>query len=180
MTACFEPGTGTDISGPGTEPPNALFGADGGVGGCSDPVASPLSQLHVRVRTSALGGRYAPKNVGAIWVETATGGFVKTLEKWAKVRARYLVRWNAVSKGNVIDAITSATLSTHITHDREWDLTDTTECPIRPGNYRVVIEHTDQNGAGVTIELPFTKDQDAQTLVFPDAAKFHDLLLELR
>ena len=145
-----------------------------------DPDPSPLSQLHVRVRTSAVGGRYAPRNVGAIWIETASGAFVKTLERWGATRARYLFRWNAASGGNVVDAVTSATLQTHITHDREWNLTDKTTCEIPTGNYRVVVEHTDRDSAGATIEIPFTKDQAAVTLMPTDATNFHDMLLELR
>lgn len=178
---CFAPGSDADLTEPGTQPPNGLFGADGGVSSnCPDPDPSPLSQLHVRVRTTAVGGRYAPRNVGAIWIETASGAFVKTLERWGKTRAKYLVRWNAASGGNVVDAITSATLSSHITHDREWDLTNKTECEIPTGNYRVVIEHTDRNGAGVTFEIPFAKDQTAVTVMPADVTNFHDMLIELR
>lgn len=179
--ACFQPDEGAGLSEPGTQPPNGLFGADGGVNAsCTDPDPSPLSQLHVRVRTSAVGGRYAPRNVGAIWVETASGVFVRTLEEWGRTRARYIVRWNNVSHGNVVDAVTSATLANHITHDREWDLTDNTTCEIPTGDYRVVIEHTDRNSAGATFEIPFHKDQGAVTVTPADATNFHDLLLELR
>ena len=178
---CFEPGTGADLTEPGTQPPNGLFGADGGVNStCTDPDPSPLSKLHVVVRTSAFGGRYAPRNVGAIWIETASGTFVKTLEKWGSTRSRYIVRWNAASGGNVVDAVTSATLQSHVTHDRTWNLTDKTTCEIKTGTYRVVVEHTDRDGPGATIEIPFTKDQTAVTLMPTDATNFHDMLLELQ
>ena len=178
---CFAPSTGTDEGGPGTQPPGGLFGADGGVNsGCTNPDVSPLSKLHLRVRTTAFGGRYAPRNIGAIWIETASGTFVKTIERWAKTRARYLTRFSTASGGNVVDAITSATLSSHTTHDRTWNLADKTECEIPAGDYRVVIEETDRDGPGTTIELPFTKGTTPQTFPVADNAYFHDLVLELQ
>jgi hypothetical protein len=181
LTACFAPTVGAEDDGPGTQPPNELFGADAGSNpACPGGDTSPLSQLHIRVRTTAVGGRYAPRNVGAIWIESGTGTFIKTVERWGSTRARYLTRFTAASGGNVVDAITSATLAQHTTHDREWNLKDRSECEIAAGDYRVVIEHTDRNSTGVSIVLPFSKDQSAVTLMPAEATNFHDLVLELR
>lgn len=181
FAGCFTPGTDVDQIDPGTEPPGQLFGADGGTNGtCGDPAASPLTKLHVVVRTTQFGGRYRPRNVGAIWIETGAGAFVKTIERWGKTRARYLTKWNAASAGNIVDAITSATLNTHITHDRTWDLTDKSSCRIGPGDYRVVMEHTDFNGTGTSIQIPFTKDQAAVTLTPAENSFFHDMRIELQ
>jgi len=178
---CFAPGTSADEIESGTQPPGGLFGADGGTGGnCANPDPSPLSQLHIRVRTTAVGGRYAPRNVGAIWIETAAGAYVKTVERWGKTRARYLTRWNAASKGDVVDAITSATLSNHITHDRTWNLTDKTMCEVPAGSYKVIVEQTDANTTGKSIELPFTKDMTPASSMPAENTWFHDLLLELK
>lgn len=181
LAGCFVPSTSTDEGGPGAQPPAGLFGADGGVNnGCMNPDSSSLSKLHIRVRTTAFGGRYAPRNIGAIWIETSAGAFVKTVERWGKTRARYLTRFNAASGGNVVDAITSATLSNHITHDRTWNLADKTECEIPAGNYKVVLEETDRDGPGTTLELPFVKGTAPATTMPADNAYFHDLLLELQ
>jgi hypothetical protein len=178
---CFQPATGADSLDPGAQPPGGLFGADGGMGGsCGNADPSPLSQLHIRVRTTAVGGRYAPRNVGAIWIETAAGAFVKTVERWGKTRARYLTRWNAASKGDVVDAVTSATLSSHITHDRTWNLTDHMMCEIAAGDYKVVMEETDSNNTGKSRELSFTKGTMPATSTPADDQYFHDLLLELK
>ncbi|MBL9019085.1 MAG: DUF2271 domain-containing protein [Myxococcales bacterium] len=180
-SGCFAPTTGTDEGGPGAQPPGGLFGADGGVNvGCSNPDSSPLSTLRIRVRTTPFGGRYAPKNIGAIWIETSAGAFVKTVERWGKTRARYLTRFNASSGGNVVDAITSATLGAHTTHDRTWNLADKTACEIPAGDYKVVMEHTDRDGPGTSIELPWTKGTAPLTLTPAENTYFHDLLLELR
>ena len=181
LTGCFDPRTGTDSIEPGVQPPGGLFGADGGLGGsCAEPDPSPLSQLHVRVRTSPFGGEYAPRHVGAIWIEDARGEFVKTIERWGKTRARNLTRWYAASNGNVVDAVTSATATSHTTHDRIWNLGNLERCEIAAGDYKLVMEHTDQDASGASIELPFTKGQVPVTLMPPDDAYFHDLLIELK
>jgi len=177
----FAPGPDADELEPGLQPPSGLFGADAGVGSGSGSCAdSPLTSLHVRVRTTTLNGRYSPRNIGAIWVEDATGAFVKTIERWGKTRARYLTRFNASSGGNLVDAVTSATLAQHVTHDRTWDLTNLAKCEIPAGAYRVVIEETDHNGSGPSVELPFTKGDVPLTSMPAETANFHDLLLELR
>jgi hypothetical protein len=180
LAGCFQPSTGTDIDEPGTQPPGNLFGADAGTGTtCTTPDPSPLSLLTVTLRTTPFGGRYSPRNVGAIWIEDSQGVFIKTLERWGSTRARYLVKWQTASKGNVADAVTGATLNTHRTHTREWDLTDSTTCEVPTGDYRVVAEHTDYNGAGAYIVMPFHK-QDPMTVTPMETAMFHDLMIELR
>jgi hypothetical protein len=181
FAGCFAPDTDVDTIEPGTEPPGQLFGADGGVNGtCGTVDPSPLTTLHIVVRTSPYNGRYAPRNVGAIWIETAAGAFVKTIERWGKTRARYITRWNASSGGNVVDAVTSATLSSHITHDRTWDLTDKMMCKVAAGDYRVMVEHTDYNGTGALLTIPFTKGQTPVTQMPAETTYFHNILLELQ
>jgi hypothetical protein len=43
-----------------------------------------------------------------------------------------------------------------------------------------VIEHTDRDATGTSIELPFTKEQLPATLAPPENQFFHDLLIELK
>lgn len=183
LAGCFTPAHGVDDLEPGDQP-GGYAGPDAGPGTGSGSNTScatgALSSLHVRVRTTAYGGRYAPRNIGAIWVEDASGKFVKTIERWAKTRARWLVRFQAAANGNVVDAVTSATLQSHVTHDRTWNLQGLDHCQIPAGNYRLVLETTDYNGAGATLEIPFTKDQSAVTLTPTETAQFHDLLVELK
>lgn len=179
FAGCFQPDTDVDTIEPGTEPPGQLFGADGGVNStCGDTTPASVTSLHLTVRTSSFNGRYKPDNVGAIWIETAAGAFVRTVERWGKNRARYITRWNAASGGNVVDAVTSATLATHITHDRTWDFTDKQSCKVAPGNYKLEVEHTDYNGTGALLEVPFTAIPGMQTL--PDSTYFHGVVLEIQ
>ena len=179
-SGCIEPATGVDVIQPGTEPPGGLFGADGGMGSCGTADPSPLSKLHISVLTSAFGGRYRPRNVGAIWVETAAGAFVKTIDRWGASRARYIVKWQASSHANVVDAVTGATLQSHITHDRTWNLKDLTECEVPSGDYRIMMETTDYDGAGASTMIPFTKGQTPLTLTPADTTNFHSIKIELQ
>ncbi len=179
FAGCFQPSTGADEIEAGTEPPGQLFGADAGTNStCGTANPTPLSKLHVVVLTAPFGGKYKPRNVGAIWVETAAGAFVKTLERWGKTRSRYITRWTAASAGNVVDAVTSATLSSHVTHDRTWDFTDKSTCKVAAGNYKLKIEHTDYNGPGALIEIPFTTTAGTQSS--PDTANFKNVVVTIQ
>jgi hypothetical protein len=120
------------------------------------PAARPTS-LTFRMTTAPYGGRYAPKNIGAIWVETSTGTFVKTLKRWARIRARYLSRFAASSKNDLTDAISGATLANHRTpHEVKWNLTDRAKARVKDGQYRLAIELTDRDGPGALLYIPFT------------------------
>lgn len=135
---------------------------------------SPLSSLRLHVLTTPPGGRFRPRNVGAIWIETAAGAFVRTIEVWGSVRLRHLHRWQEAS-GGVVDALSSATLPAHQAHEPSWDLTDLDGCEIPSGDYRVVLEVTDRTGAGPSLDLPFHKEVAPITLEPDDAATFHEL-----
>jgi hypothetical protein len=179
LAACFSPSVGSDELEPGQQP-GSVFDVDAGAGATCTSFLSPLSSIRVRVRTTPFDGSYAPDNIGAIWVEDSTGTFVKTIEKWAKTRVRYLTRWNDASKGNVVDAITSATLQSHVTHDRRWNLLGLDRCQIPAGDYRIIVETTDHNGTGDSLEIPFTFGQSAVTLTPAETGTFHDLMIELK
>jgi hypothetical protein len=149
----------------------------GGASGAGPEVAS--GALSFSVLTKSLGGKYSPKNVGAIWVSTAQGDFVKTLEVWARTRARYLTRWNREAAANRVDAVSSATLRQHVAHDVSWDLTDVSGGQVAPGDYVIIVEITDHDGTGDDVEVPFTLGTP-QTITPADAAHFVDMSLVLQ
>lgn len=144
--------------------------------GVGEPDAGSLS---FEVMTAAVGGRFAPRNVGAIWIETEQGQFIKTLEVWAQTRARYLRRFQAASGGDTTDAITSATLKKHEPHAVTWNLTDKNRQLVMDGNYRVVLELTDKNGTGASHEVPFTLGMGPLLLMPADTAQFKQMQLRL-
>ena len=67
------------------------------------------------VKTVTADGKYSPRHVLAIWVEDADG-FVLSRKLRAEKRKQYLYTWNDKSGGDVTDANTGATLSSHQTH----------------------------------------------------------------
>ncbi len=188
IAGCYDPGVGKDELDDAVQAPVELF-ADGGAGpsdgrppggdaasGCD---TSPLSALRIVVRTTPYGGRYQPKNIGAIWIETAAGQYVKTVKRWANRRLRYLTRYAAASGGDITDAVTGATLPSHTTHTVTWNLTDRNRCEVPAGQYRVVMELTDQDAAGAYATFPFTKGTTPATTNPTATAQFHDLVLDL-
>lgn len=143
--------------------------------------ALPLSDitLHFHVMTAQVGGRFAPNNVGAIWIEGEDGTFVKTLALWGRTRAQYLRRFQAAARGNTLDAVTSATLLQHTEHDVSWDFRDLSGAQVEDASYRLVIELTDKNSTGASLELPFSNDGEPANFTPPDTAQFRDLTLTI-
>jgi hypothetical protein len=150
------------------------MGAAGMAGAAPEQPANGTLQFAVLTKT--LNGRYSPKNVGAIWVERASGEFVKTLELWASTRVRWLARWRAEAGSNKVDAVTSATLRTHVMHNASWNLTDASRKSVAPGDYKIVIEMTDHDGNGDSTEVPFTLG-DPLTVMPADQTHFVNMTL---
>lgn len=175
------------------QPPVELFGGDAGPsndgsivddGGFVDvdagpDLCSPNKVMDLSTLTSPYGGRYAPRNIGAIWIERSDGTFVKTLEKWARTRQRYLTNFRRRTGGDTTDAITGATLSSHRTHAERWDLRDLSGCAIAPGDYVVVLELTDTNSTGALATVPFSWDGGDLELSPPDQRCFGSMHLSI-
>jgi hypothetical protein len=141
----------------------------GGMGGSGGGGAMPVAlALTFDVTTVNQGGRYAPRNVGAIWIETQSNAFVKTLQVWAGTRGRYLSRFNSEAGGSRVDAVTSATLRAYGTHHVTWDLTDVNGAVTPAGDYKIVIEVTDHDGAGKSADVPFTFSNEPMTAMPAD------------
>jgi hypothetical protein len=181
---CYRPNEASTAGQDALGPPVDLFARGSGMKDAAADVAPPvcdaaagLSALRFSVRTSPAGGRFAPRNVGAIWIEDGTQAFVKTLEVWGNMRAKWLMAWLASSGGNTVDAITGATLDTHVTHQVTWDLDGLGGCEVPDGPYRVRVELVDRSGTGVTLEVPFVKQPPGLTESAPDTANFHDIKL---
>jgi hypothetical protein len=145
----------------------AAGGSGGTTGGAAGMVASG-GTVTFDVLTHSQNGRYAPRNVGAIWVETASGQFVKSLEVWAFLRRSHLDKWNLESGGSTVDAVVSATLSDHKTHHVTWDMLDAAGNPVPDGAYKIIVEVTDYNGAGKFTSVDFMKGAGPMTLMPSD------------
>jgi len=162
-------------AGPSTGSPDAsVTGTDAGgrpsemEAGTGEPEPIPSGPaegtLHVEFTSVSLGGRYSPKNVGAVWLEDASGSYITTLERWAGIRARYLSDWNAASGGWGFfgspepDAVSQATLTRHESHAVTWDSRDLDGQVLPDGSYTLHIELTDADRAGATASIPFEKN----------------------
>jgi hypothetical protein len=153
----------------------------------ADSGAPPLTgvcSLQVSVTTVTNNGRYSPRNVGAIWIAAASGGFVKTLAKWGTVRSTNLTAWTSATWtaglfGNTVDAVTGATASTHQTHMATWNCADTKETIVPDGPYSVHFEMTDQNSTGPSTSVSFTKGPTPFSLSAPDMPNFKGITLVL-
>lgn len=136
-----------------------------------------------QVTTVTFGGKYAQKNIGAIWVADSQNSFVKTLKVWASRRMRHLVKWNNDSGGNVVDAVTSATLRAHQSHNVTWDCTDVNGQVVADGTYKILVEFTEDNSSqagrpqGKWTSIAFTKGATAENLTPADETYFKNMKL---
>ncbi|MCX7863229.1 MAG: DUF2271 domain-containing protein [Bacteroidales bacterium] len=97
------------------------------------------------ITTQTYGGTYSPKHCLAIWVTDANNNFKKTLKLAAQTYKMHLVKWNQMSGGNVTDAITGPSLTSHTTHTVIWNGKDKNGVVQPDGNYKVYIEFTEEN-----------------------------------
>jgi hypothetical protein len=161
------PGGDGDVEGTPGRDAGSGQGAGSGDADAGGAVPRP-TKLTFDVLTKSLGGIYAPRNIGAIWIESSSGTWIKTLALWAATRERYLSVFNAASGGNKVDAVTSATLWFHQNHEVTWDLADSSHNPVPDGEYRVMIETTDSDGPGDSTFVGFTKGPTPLHLTPPD------------
>jgi flagellar hook assembly protein FlgD len=119
--------------------------------------------MRFTVTTQSYGGQYNPKHVMAIWITDQNDVFKRTLRLAGGTYKVHLVKWNQMSSGNTIDAITGATLTSHQSHTAIWNGKDKNGNLLPDGNYKVYIEFTEDNSAqptkpdGPWVAFPFTK-----------------------
>jgi hypothetical protein len=150
--------------------------------GTTEPGAEKPSEsagpgkLTVAFMSVGPGGRYAPRNCGAVWIEDASGKFVKTIERWTAIRERYLSNWTMASGGwgfagfggatgdnaDQVDVVTAGTLSRHQMHMSTWNMKNTSGEVVPDGKYSVVVEVSEgTSGVG---RVEFVKGPMAQML----------------
>jgi hypothetical protein len=187
-------GTGNSFAG-ASGSNNATAGIGGGAGiagtaGTGDPGAagsvgtagtgagmSGYASMTFDVLTHSLGGRFAPNNVGAIWIETSGGQFVKTLEVWAFIRVVYLTKYNAEAGGSRVDAVSSATLANHRAHHVTWNLKDANGAAVPDGAYKMIVEVTDADATGKFVSVDFMKAPGVAPLTPADNPYFTGMQL---
>ena len=135
------------------------------------------------VTTTQTSGNYEPRHVLAVWVADSSGAFVKTLLRRADRRQQYLYTWQNVSAGNVVDAVTGATLSTHQTVTATWDTENVSGNIVPDGEYRIRVEFTAEHAQGPLTPatyVSFQKGPDEVTLHPADLQYFKSMSLTYR
>jgi hypothetical protein len=162
-------------------------GTDGDV--VTDGAAARPTQLTLDFTTHAMGGRYAPTNGGAAWVEDESGHWVHTFEFWIGPFVGALKSYFAAGGPNYTgppfgttpppDVIASATLRDHRTHANEtWNLKDVNGMEVPDGAYRVVIELA-ESSMSTTYAVPFVKSGIPFVLKPADAGFATDVTLTM-
>jgi len=139
-------------------------------------LGQPVSgNLDISVTTIPNGKAFSPKHVLAIWLEDDAGNFVKTLKLRADKRKQYLYSWNSASSGNTTDAITGSTLSSHETHNVNWDCTDVSGATVADGSYTVFIEYTSEHAQGPITSIDVTKSAESFSVQPADLSYFTEM-----
>jgi hypothetical protein len=100
--------------------------------------------------TMSGGGRYGPRNVGAVWISDSQGVFVKTHQTWGgPVRLPNASAWRNESGYNQVDAVTGATRPGHGPVSAIWDCTDLTGAPVLSGTYWISITFAEDNAVAI-------------------------------
>jgi hypothetical protein len=94
---------------------------------------------------SAPNSQYDPKNVVAVWIESAGGTFVKTIGRWAATRKTKLVGWIAKAGSNDVDAVSGATNANYGTLTAKWNVVVPAD-----GTYTIRMELADSNATQTT------------------------------
>jgi len=134
--------------------------------------------LSFSVTTISNGASFSPKHVLAIWIEDGSGNFVKTLNLNANKRKQYLYTWNDKSSGDVTDAVTGSTLSSHTSHEATWDGTNTSGATVADGDYQVQVEYTSEHAQGPMTTVQFTKSASGFSVTPNDATYFSEMDLQ--
>ena len=92
------------------------------------------------VTTTSTGG-FSPEHLLAIWIENGSASFIKTKIKYSSnSNLDHLATWTTKSGGNVVDAVTGSTLTSHGTVTFLWNGTNVSGTLVPDGGYNVWLE----------------------------------------
>ncbi len=141
-------------------------------------------EMEVTVRTTTHNGAYAPRHCFALWITNDSDTFVKTLERKALSYMQHLVKFNQMTGGNSVGAVTGASLNYHTTHNLTWDGNDYNGNEVPDGTYRIYIEFTESNSLfgnvpdGPWTMLEFEKGTESYEINSDIDTYFHDLSVD--
>lgn len=146
-------------------------------------VQATSGKLTFTVTTITNNSTYSPKNVFAMWIKDANGKFVASCKVMANARKVHLVKWNASSGGNVVNAVTGSTLPNHQTHTITWDGKNAAGALAEDGTYQIWVEYTSTNSstngnAGPSMTAEFTKGTTTQHQTPANTTYFQNIVVD--
>jgi flagellar hook assembly protein FlgD len=127
------------------------------------------------VKTVTYSGTYSPKHVLAIWITNSSNAFVRSLKVMAATYKSKLYTWNSQSGGNVTNAITGASMTSHQTHTVAWNGKNSSGSLVADGNYKVWVEFNETNVSGnPSTSVAFTKGSANQHLTPSNTSYFQN------
>jgi len=144
----------------------------------SDNAVTTKGNVSFTVKTLTYDGDRSPKNIVAIWIEDIDGNFIKTSLLQADRRKEWLITWNNKSGGSTVDATTGATLDSHQSHSISWDCTDESGVLVEDGEYKIIVEFTEEHSQGPLTSIAFNKGAEYQNITPDDESNFIDMNLE--
>jgi hypothetical protein len=135
-----------------------------------DPRGCPVT-VSVATRSYGTGleedDDYAPRNVGAIWITTPRGDFVRTVTAWGPGYWNFATTWVMQTRASRVDIVTGATRLDHATPVvATWDCRDAKLADVPPGEYRLNVEFTEAESQGPVLTganaLPFVLGRPAE------------------
>jgi hypothetical protein len=149
--------------------------------GSSGMPGTPCMMM-VTFKSVPIGEHWKPKNIGAVWIEDSNNVYIKTIERWAKDRARDLYHWldHACSTAwPEMDAVSMATFLDHNSlHSSTWDGRDFKGMLVPDGTYHLYVEVTEtETNFGPLNMVSFEKGPTAFTMMYPDSPSFTGLTI---
>jgi hypothetical protein len=142
--------------------------------------------LTFTVTTVTARGRYAPRNVGAIWISDAQGKFVKALEVWGQQRLSNATAWVQASAGAKVDVVTAATKPSHGAHSVNWDCQTPGKQPVPAGTYQAHVTFAESDAfpffgpAPIQASMDFTRSGTTAEADGTDTANFTKMHVSIR
>ena len=162
----------------------------------SSTTSGAITQMTLTASTSTCSGTYAPSHVSAIWVESSTGIFIRTLNVYAATRFINLRNFKAISgvtaNGTAVDGYAGATrdsfgpiyAKTGFTTIDSWDLKNKAGVLVPNGSYFVKFEMVCQNTSIaqpiVMTSVPISIDGTSKVVTGTSGAGFTNIRLEFK
>jgi hypothetical protein len=150
--------------------------------GFNNTQAQTSGTLTFTISPVSHSGSYGAKHVVAVWIENASGTFIKTKLKYSSSKNYdHLGTWTSKSSQNTVDATSGATLTSYNPLSFSWDGTNVSNTNVADGEYKIWIElawdKSLTSGKTVT-SYSFTKGTNVSHLTPANTSLFTDVTID--